>query len=78
MRSMKMAMALALLSSAGGMGTVQAGRPIETSDVWLDEWPKAPAKYGTRGAGITMAQQKRIARKVRNVKRHKRAARGDK
>lgn len=31
--------------------------------------------YGHRGAGITMAQQKRASKKARNVKRHKAACR---
>lgn len=31
--------------------------------------------WGQKGAGITMAQQKRAAKKARNVKRHKAAAR---
>lgn len=38
----------------------------------------SPMSYGRRGAGITMAQQQRAARKVRGVRRHKRHARGRK
>lgn len=30
-----------------------------------------PMQYGSRGAGISMAQQKRAARKARNVKRNR-------
>lgn len=36
----------------------------------------APMTYGHRGAGITMAQQKRASRKAKNVKRHRAASRG--
>lgn len=36
----------------------------------------SPMRYGTRGAGITMAQQQRAAKKRRNVARHKAHARG--
>lgn len=35
-----------------------------------------PMTYGHRGAGITMAQQKRASRKAKNVKRHRAASRG--
>lgn len=31
---------------------------------------------GKKGAGVTVAQAKRVARKARNVKRHKAACRG--
>lgn len=34
----------------------------------------SPRLYGRRGAGITMAQQKRAARKARNVAKHRRHA----
>lgn len=33
-----------------------------------------PMQYGYKGAGISMAQQKRTARKARNVKRHRSAS----
>jgi hypothetical protein len=35
-----------------------------------------PATYGRKGAGISMAQQQRTSRKVRNVKRHRAAMKG--
>lgn len=36
----------------------------------------APMTFGHRGAGISMAQQQRASRKVRNVKRHRAQVRG--
>lgn len=36
----------------------------------------APMTFGHRGAGISMAQQKRASRKTKNVKRHRAACRG--
>ncbi len=40
----------------------------------MSYWSGVP--YGRKGAGISMAQQKRTAKKARNVKRHKAACQG--
>lgn len=36
---------------------------------------RAPARYGSKGAGITMAQQKRTVTKKRGIARNRRAHR---
>jgi hypothetical protein len=71
----------ALLGSAG-MPAVAYQRPQITADAGKKRRQALfnGAFYqerliGTKGAGITMAQQKRTARKVRNQQRHKAAAR---
>lgn len=82
-RSLAIAAAIAI-SSMGTAGLVQPAPQIRVNaprnakrglfnDVVL---PTSGRRYGTKGAGISMAQQQRAAKKARNVRRHKAASRG--
>lgn len=69
------------VGSAGGFTqpapTVQLNAPRRTKKALFGgSYSHNPMTYGHRGAGISMAQQQRASRKVRNVKRHRAAGRG--
>lgn len=71
------------LSSVGGMAAIRSTPQVTVSaprgakkGLFGGHYSHNPMTYGGRGAGITMAQQKRASRKAKNVKRHKRAVRG--
>lgn len=68
MLSAAVVMALAQAKTLG-----QAFRPIlpDVGLSWKGTITLAPMTYGHRGAGISMAQQKRAATKKRNKARHK-------
>lgn len=72
-------MAAALMSSMGvAFSGSSAAQPIVSTyepPTLRHYKPSAPTTYGSKGAGISMAQQKRAARKARNVRRHKSASR---
>jgi hypothetical protein len=80
----RLAMVTALavgMSSAGGFAqpapVVQINAPRRAKKALFGgRYSYNPMTYGRRGAGITMAQQKRASRKVKNVKRHRAASRG--
>lgn len=78
------AVALAL-TAGGGMPALGYTRPQVTANASKkskrnlftgQSYGSWAMLYGTKGAGITMAQQKRAAKKRRNVKRHRAACRG--
>lgn len=71
------------LSAVGGMAGMQAA-PMVTANaprrakkgLFGGSYSRNVMTYGHRGAGITMAQQKRASRKAKNVKRHRAASKG--
>lgn len=74
------ALAAGLGAGAGSVQpvlTLQANAPRRaTKGLFGGSYSHNPMTYGGKGAGITMAQQKRASRKAKNVKRHRRAGRG--
>lgn len=70
------ACAIGLGSMAGAVQpapTVQMNAPRKAKKALFSggHYSHNSMQYGSRGAGITMAQQKRAARKARNVKRNR-------
>lgn len=70
------ACAIGLGSVAGGLvqpaPTVQMNAPRKAKKgLFGGHYSHNPMQYGSRGAGISMAQQQRAARKARNVKRNR-------
>lgn len=68
------------LGAVGGFSqptpTVQLNAPRAAKrGLFGGTYTSSSMAYGRKGAGINMAQQQRAARKQRNVKRHRSAAR---
>lgn len=78
----KLAMMAALSMGLGSFaGSVQAAPTVQVNaprhakkGLFGGSWLTSPMQYGYKGAGISIAQQKRAARKVRNVRRHRAAS----
>jgi hypothetical protein len=71
------------LASAGGMPSIRSAPSVTLNaprrakkGLFGGHYSHNPMTYGHRGAGITMAQQKRASRKAKNVKRHRAASKG--
>ncbi len=78
--AMVTALAVGLGSGAGftqPAPTIQLNAPRRAKKgLFTGYYSHNPMLYGTKGASITGAQQKRNSRKARNVKRHKARAKG--
>ena len=81
LRRSLLAAAVALASfTVGGMAqpapVVQVNAPRKPKrGLFGGYYASNPGLYGTKGAGISMAQQKRASRKRRNVARHRAVSR---
>lgn len=79
----RLAMVAALGLAAGSAGGFTQPAPVvqihaprhAKKGLFGGAYSHNPMTYGRRGAGITMAQQKRASRKAKNVKRHRAACR---
>lgn len=81
-RTLIAAALMAGLASVGGMASIRSVPQVTVNaprgarkGLFGGSYSHNPMTYGYKGAGITMAQQKRASRKAKNVKRHRAASR---